>query len=63
MVAGTMCCQVLWQRYWIPSASVAIRKFLAKCVICRRLHGAAGQQQMVPIDKFSADEPPLLCWG
>lgn len=27
----------LRQRYWIPSASVAIRKILSRCVVCRRL--------------------------
>lgn len=55
----------LRQRYWIPSASVVIRKVLAKCVICRRLHGAAGQQQMadLPIDRVSADEPPFSYVG
>lgn len=27
----------LRQRYWIPAASVAIRKILLKCVVCRML--------------------------
>lgn len=26
----------LRQRYWIPGASVAIRKILSKCIVCRR---------------------------
>lgn len=55
----------LRQRYWIPSASVIIRKILARCVVCRRLHGAVGQQQMadLPIDRVSADEPPFSYVG
>ena len=51
----------LRQRYWIPGASVAIRKILSRCVVCRRLHGAVGQQQMadLPMDRVSVEEPPF----
>lgn len=39
----------LRQRYWIPSAGVVIRTILSKCVVCRRLHAAPGQQQMADL--------------
>ncbi|KAG1936405.1 hypothetical protein F2P79_018737 [Pimephales promelas] len=55
----------LRQRYWIPGASVAIRKILSKCIVCRRLHAAPGQQQMadLPQDRVSSDEPPFTRVG
>ncbi|XP_049433246.1 uncharacterized protein LOC125889377 [Epinephelus fuscoguttatus] len=55
----------LRQRYWIPAAGVAIRRILSKCVVCRRLHGATGQQQMadLPVDRVSPDEPPFSYVG
>ena len=55
----------LRQRYWIPGASVAIRKVLSKCIICRRLHAAPGHQQMadLPKDRVSPDEPPFTRVG
>lgn len=30
----------------IPGASTLIRSIMSRCVVCRRLHGAVGQQQM-----------------
>ena len=55
----------LRQRYWIPSASVAIRKILSRCVVCRRLHGTIGHQQMadLPADRVSPDAPPFSYVG
>lgn len=55
----------LRQRYWIPAAGVAIRKIISRCVICRRQHGTAGQQQMadLPSDRVSAGEPPFTYVG
>ncbi|KAK0143556.1 hypothetical protein N1851_018296 [Merluccius polli] len=55
----------LRQRYWIPGASVAIRKILSKCIVCRRLHAAPGHQQIadLPRDRVSPDEPPFTCVG
>ncbi|TKS69341.1 hypothetical protein D9C73_003405 [Collichthys lucidus] len=55
----------LRQHYWIPSASVAIRRILSKCVVCRRLHGTTGQQQMadLPVDRVSHDAPPFSYVG
>ncbi|KAK5928662.1 hypothetical protein CgunFtcFv8_013710 [Champsocephalus gunnari] len=55
----------LRQRYWISGASVAIRKTLSKCVVCRRLNGAPGMQQMadLPRDRVSPDEPPFTRVG
>lgn len=35
----------LHQKYWIPGAGVLIRSIMLRCVICGRVHGAAGQQQ------------------
>ena len=61
MVVGTNVLSKLRQRYWIHSASVAIRRILSKCVVCRRLHGTTGQQQMadLPVDRVSHDAPPF----
>ncbi|KAI7791514.1 hypothetical protein IRJ41_021689 [Triplophysa rosa] len=55
----------LRQRYWIPGVSGAIRKILARCVVCRRLHGTAGQQQMADLreDRVSSEEPPFSYIG
>lgn len=55
----------LRQKYWIPGVSGSIRKILARCVVCRRLHGAAGQQQMadLPEDRVSSEEPPFSYVG
>ncbi|KAK7899043.1 hypothetical protein WMY93_019896 [Mugilogobius chulae] len=59
----------LRQRYWIPGACAAIRKILAKCVICRRLSAVPGHQKMsdLPLSRITPDEPPfsvgLDCFG
>jgi len=55
----------LHQRYWIPGASVAIRKILSKCVICKRLQAAPGHQQManLPLNRVSPDKPPFTYVG
>ncbi len=55
----------LRQRYWIPGASSAIRRILSKCVVCRRLHGIAGNQQMadLPQDRVTPDKPPFTYVG
>ncbi|KAK7938715.1 hypothetical protein WMY93_002041 [Mugilogobius chulae] len=60
----------LRQRYWIPGACAAIRKILAKCVICRRLSAVPGHQKMsdLPLSRITPDEPPfsrvgLVCFG
>lgn len=39
----------LRQQYWVPSASAAIRKLVAKCVVCRRLSGSRGEQHMADL--------------
>lgn len=51
----------LRQKYWVPNAHSAIRKVLSKCVVCRRIHGVRGQQQMadLPRDRVLLDEPPF----
>lgn len=43
----------LRQRYWIPGVSTAIRRILSKCVVCRRLHGTMGYQQMADLPQDS----------
>ncbi|XP_056125219.1 uncharacterized protein LOC130103060 [Rhinichthys klamathensis goyatoka] len=60
----------LRQKYWIPGACAAIRKVLAKCVICRRLSASPGHQKMadLPYNRITPDEPPfsrvgLDCFG
>ncbi len=55
----------LRQRYWIPGASCAIRRILSKCVVCRRLHGTVGNQQMadLPQDRVTPDKPPFTYVG
>lgn len=49
----------------IPSASVAIRRILSRCVVCHRQHGAVSQQQMadLPGDRISPDDPPFSYVG
>ena len=55
----------LRQRYWITGASVAVRKILGKCVVCRRVQGVPGSQQMadLPRNRISPDEPPFTSVG
>ncbi|KAI3377246.1 hypothetical protein L3Q82_008479, partial [Scortum barcoo] len=53
------------QQYWVPSANAAIRKLVAKCVVCRRLSGSRGEQHMadLPIDRVTPDHPPFTNVG
>ena len=55
----------LRQKYWIPGATVAIRRIMSKCIVCRRINATPGQQQMadLPLDRISPDEPPFTCWS
>lgn len=55
----------LRQKYWIPGAGSAIRRILSKCVVCRRMHGTAGNQQMpdLPQDRVTPDKPPFTHVG
>ena len=55
----------LCQKYWIPGATVLIRKILSQCVFCRRINAIPGQQQMadLPLDRVSPDEPPFTDVG
>lgn len=55
----------LCQRFWIPGASGAIRRFLSKCVICKRLHGTVGKQLMsdLPECRILPDDPPFTRVG
>ncbi|KAL6483375.1 hypothetical protein MHYP_G00082470 [Metynnis hypsauchen] len=55
----------LWQRFWIPSANMAIRKVIGKCVMCRRLHGKVGNQLMadLPQERVIPDDPPFTRVG
>lgn len=55
----------LRQRYWVPSANAAIRKLVAKCVVCRGLSGSRGEQHMadLPVDRVTPDHPPFTNVG
>lgn len=51
----------LCQQVWIPGANGAIRRFLFRCVICKRQHGATGKQLMadLPTCRVLPDDPPF----
>ena len=53
------------QRYWIPSANSVVRKFLSKCVICRKVKGQPLGQKMadLPKDRLLPDKPPFTNVG
>ncbi|KAL2077938.1 hypothetical protein ACEWY4_025623 [Coilia grayii] len=55
----------LHQKYWIPRAGTLIRSIMARCVVCRRHHGAVGQQQMadLPGSRVTPERPPFTCVG
>lgn len=55
----------LRQRYWVTGAGAAIRKIVSKCVVCRRVQGAPGSQQMADfsLNRVSPDEPPFTSVG
>ncbi|XP_033759556.1 uncharacterized protein LOC117341802 [Pecten maximus] len=55
----------LRERYWLVSASSAVRKFISKCVICRRQRSPVGEQKMadLPEDRTTPDEPPFTKVG
>lgn len=55
----------LHQKYWIPRAGTLIRSIMARCVVCRRHHGAVGQQQMadLPESRVTPERPPFTCVG
>ncbi|KAJ8333724.1 hypothetical protein SKAU_G00410430 [Synaphobranchus kaupii] len=55
----------LRQRYWIPSANSIVRKFLSRCVICRKVKGKALGQKManLPQDRLLPDKPPFTNVG
>lgn len=55
----------LRQQYWVPRANAAIRKQISKCVVCRRLSGRAGEQQMadLPVERTTPDQPPFTNVG
>ena len=55
----------LRERYWIAGVSSAIRRVLAKCIICRRLNALPVQQQMadLPHERLVPDEPPFTRVG
>lgn len=49
----------LCQQFWILGANGAIRRFLFRCVICKRQHGAADKQLMadLPTCRVLPDDP------
>lgn len=55
----------LRQRFWVPGANGAIRKFLSRCISCKKLHGTAGKQLMadLPRCRVLPDSPPFTRVG
>lgn len=55
----------LRQRFWIPGASIEIKKILSKCVTCRRLNTFPGWQLMADRakDQVLPDEVPFMQVG
>lgn len=55
----------LREKYWITGVSVAIRKVLSKCIVCRRLNALPVYQQMadLPHERIVPDEPPFTRVG
>ncbi len=55
----------LRQRFWIPTAHSTIRKFLSKCVVCRKVKGRGKEQKMadLPKDRPQPDKPPFTHVG
>ena len=55
----------LRQQFWIPGDNGAIRTFLSKCVVCKKLHGTAGKQLMadLPTIRVLPDDPPFTWVG
>ena len=55
----------LRQRFWIPAANSAVRKFLSSCVTCRKVNAKRGEQKMadLPKDRLQPDKPPFTNVG
>lgn len=55
----------LQRHYWIPHANTAARKVIRGCMVCQRQWQKPGEQKMsdLPIDRISADLPPLTHVG
>ena len=53
----------LRSRYWIVSANSAVRHLISKCVVCRRLRGATGEQKMadLPEERITSAPPFTYC--
>ena len=49
---------VLREKYWIVSSNSAVRSVIAKCVFCKRHHGAKGEQRMADLPKARVTEAP-----
>lgn len=55
----------LRQKFWIPTANSTIRKFLSRCVTCRKVSAKGQQQKMadLPKDRLQPDKPPFTHVG
>lgn len=51
----------LHKKYWIFGANLLVRKFMNKCVPCRKKHTCAREQKMadLPNDSLTPDLPPF----
>ena len=56
---------LLRQKYWIPRVRVLINRVVRECIICKRLRGAPGVQQMSPLpqDRVTPCKPPFTSVG
>ncbi|KAL7831201.1 hypothetical protein SRHO_G00307040 [Serrasalmus rhombeus] len=55
----------LRQKYWIPAANSSVRKFLVRCVVCKKANSLAVKQKMsdLPKDRLLPDHPPFTNIG
>lgn len=51
----------LRRRFWIPTANSTARKFLSRCVICRKVNTRRKEQKMadLPKDRLQPDKSPF----
>lgn len=53
----------LRSQYWIVNANSIVRHLISKCVVCRRLRGAMGEQKMadLPRERITPSPPFTYC--
>ena len=53
----------LRSQYWILNANSAVRHFITKCVVCRRLRGSTGKQKMADLPKERITPSPPFTYS